>query len=68
MSLFLSLAGIMGRTPEQVVLALQHYAQEHATGFMPAMLEEDHPDRCVVSGEGPNTTLVYPPSHVEWDE
>ena len=35
---------------------------------MPATFDLDHPDLCVVSGAGANTTLAYPPSHLEGDD
>ena len=68
MGLFLSLSGIIGKTPEESLAALQAYAISKGGNLKRVTSEIEDDKRCVVAGENNNTTIIYPPDHLDRDE
>lgn len=68
MGLFLSLSGVIGCTGPQVADSLQKYTQNAGGGFEQADLDSDNGNFCVVGETNGNTSVVYPPGFLDWDD
>lgn len=68
MGLFLSIAGIIGKSEEQVTASLIKYAKSVGGGLENAELTFDDDDFCVIAEANNNTSVYYPNWLMDWDE
>lgn len=68
MGLFLSIAGILGKSQEEVAASMKKYAQSTGGGFEKANLGADDDNFCVVAGANNNASFLYPNWLLDWDE
>jgi len=68
MGLFLSMSGIIGVSADVARDALGAYAKHTSILFEPAGTVTEGPDIGAITREGQNTTILYPPEFMEWDE
>jgi hypothetical protein len=68
MGLFLSIAGIIGKSEKQVTASLIKYAKSIGGGLEKANLTFDDDDFCVIAEANNNTSVYYPNWLMDWDE
>jgi hypothetical protein len=68
MGLFLSMAGIIGKSEGQVMASLIKYAKSTGGGLEKANLTFDDDDFCVIAETNNNTSVYYPNWLMDWDE
>ncbi|MBS1524638.1 MAG: hypothetical protein JST19_03250 [Bacteroidetes bacterium] len=68
MGLFLTLSGVIGKSPNEVENALRNYLETSDGGLEQASVNSNHRNFCVIQHAEENTTIVYPPYFLKWDE
>jgi hypothetical protein len=68
MVMFLSVAGIIGKTENDVVNSLSRYAKSEGGGLEKESLSTENDNCCVIKQEMGNTTVFNPRAYLEWDK
>jgi hypothetical protein len=68
MGLFLSLSGIIGKSATDVEKSLENYLKTIQGGIEKANIDSDDNNFCAIGETEGNTTVMYPPHFLEWDE
>jgi hypothetical protein len=60
MGIFLSLSGVIDRSPQEVEASVKKYAESVKGGFERANVADDDPNLAVLGRHASNVTLIYP--------
>ena len=68
MGLFLSMSGVIGASSDDLLSALQTFAEQQSNVCELAGGTTDDPGVGVITRDGENTTILYPSDFMDWDE
>ncbi len=67
MGIFLSLSGVINKSPQEVEASVKKFTEIVKGGFEKANISDDDPNLAVMGRHLNNTTVVYPNYFEEWD-